>query len=207
MFRSQNPPDVTHLSWRLRSARLICPAALLLPAMALAHGGADAGLHHGFVAGLLHPFTGLDHLLAMLAVGLWAGQATRSTWAAPLAFVNLMLIGALLQLPAAMAGAVEPMVAASLVVLGVLLLRRVRWPALAMGLLAGGFALFHGAAHAVELSGGTALAGMLCGTLLLQAAGLAMGRWTGSRQGAWASQATGGAVATVGALLLVTGWL
>jgi urease accessory protein len=207
MFHSQNSPDLTRLSGCLRTARLLFPAVLLVPAMALAHGGADGGLHHGFVAGLLHPFTGLDHLLAMLAVGLWAGQATRRTWAAPLAFVNLMLVGALLQLPAALSGAVEPMVAASLVVLGLLLLRRVRWPALAMGGLAGGFALFHGAAHAVELSGGAALAGMLCGTLLLQGAGLAMGRWTASRQGPWALQATGGAVASVGALLLVTGWL
>lgn len=185
-------------------------ALLLMPAWAAAHGSADAVAHHGFVAGFLHPFTGLDHLLVMLAVGLWAAQAPRRVWVAPVAFANLMLLGALAQWPAALLVWVEPVVAVSVLVLGVLLLRRVRWPALAMAALAGGFALFHGAAHAAELSGGAALAGMLCGTLVLQAAGLAIGRWMHLQQAPWAMrsmQATGGAVASVGALLLVAGWV
>jgi len=195
---------------RLHAARLLLPAILLMPAWAAAHGSADAGAHHGFVAGFLHPFTGLDHLLAMLAVGLWAAQAPRRIWVAPVAFANLMLVGALTQWPATLSVLIEPLVAASVLVLGLLLLRRVRWPALAMAALAGGFALFHGAAHAAELSGGAALAGMLCGTLLLQAAGLAIGRWTHVQQAPWAMramQATGGTVASVGALLVVAGWV
>lgn len=195
------------LDRRLHGARLLLPAILLMPAWAAAHGSADAGAHHGFVAGLLHPFTGLDHLLAMLAVGLWAAQAPRRIWVAPVAFANLMLVGALSQWPATLSVLIEPLVAASVLVLGLLLLRRVRWPGLAMVALAGGFALFHGAAHATELSGGAALAGMLCGTLLLQAAGLAIGRRTLVQQAPWAVQATGGAVASVGALLLVAGWV
>ena len=190
------------------AVRALLPALLLLaPALAAAHAGADGGVHHGFMAGLMHPFTGIDHLLAMLAVGMWASQAPRRIWVAPLAFVNLMLVGALLQLPSGLSALVEPLVAVSVLVLGGLLLRRARWPVLAMSLLAASFALFHGAAHAVELAGGAALAGMLCATLLLQGAGLAIGRWTQAQQPPWALQATGGAVASVGALLLVAGWI
>jgi urease accessory protein len=192
---------------RQLAARALPSALLLAPALAAAHAGADAGAHHGFAAGLMHPFTGIDHLLAMLAVGLWAAQAPRRAWVAPLAFVNLMLVGALLRLPSGLSSLVEPIVAVSVLVLGGLLLRRARWSLLPTSLLAGVFALFHGAAHAVELSGGAALAGMLCATLLLQAMGLVIGRWTQAQHSPWALQATGGAVASVGALLLVAGWL
>lgn len=190
-----------------RFARLLPIVALLLPGWALAHGGQEGGLHHGFLAGLMHPFGGIDHLLTMLAVGLWASRAPRRAWIAPLAFVNLMLVGALIQLPAMLSLALEPMVAVSLVVFGLLLTSRVSWSAVAMGMIAGSFALFHGAAHAVELSGGAALAGMLCGTLLLHGLGLVVGRQVQRLNDIRAWPTVGGALASVGAVLFVTTWL
>ena len=65
-------------------------ALLALPALALAHTGADGGAHHGFAAGFLHPFTGIDHLLAMLLVGAWSATLQRRWWLAPLAFIALL---------------------------------------------------------------------------------------------------------------------
>ena len=72
---------------------LVTSALLLSPALALAHPGHD---HAGVVSGIAHPIFGLDHLLAMLAVGLWAAQQTgKARWALPLTFVATMLFGGL----------------------------------------------------------------------------------------------------------------
>lgn len=184
----------------LRSGVLL--AALGLPLAALAHTGADAGGHHGLVAGLLHPLTGLDHLAAMLAVGLWSGSTARRAWVAPLAFANLLLLGALLPLAGGQLPAVEPMIAVSLLVLGLLLAARQALPAPAAAALVGGFALFHGAAHGTELAGGAALAGMLASTVALHVVGLLLGRRL-QHQGAGWARAAGAAVALLGGSLLL----
>ena len=73
-------------------------------ASALAHMGADAASHHGFWTGFTHPLTGLDHLAAMLAVGMWSAVTSKRVWAAPLSFAALLLLGAL----AAKAGVAPP---------------------------------------------------------------------------------------------------
>ena len=154
---------------------------LIVPTLALAHGGVDAGAHHGngFAAGFLHPFTGLDHLAAMLAVGLWSALSARRIDArmavAPMSFTLLLLAGALLGAAGFTPPLVEPMVAASLLVLGLLVATRTRLPLAACAALVGGFALFHGLAHGLELGGGAALAGMVLATALLHATGLAIG--------------------------------
>ena len=67
-------------------------AALLLPTLVFAHTGTHG--HEGLIAGLWHPFTGVDHLLAMFAVGLWSALAVRPVWLAPLTFVTLLTVGA-----------------------------------------------------------------------------------------------------------------
>ena len=177
-------------------------AALSLPLAALAHTGADAGSHHGLLAGLLHPLSGPDHLAAMLAVGLWSGSTARRPWVAPLAFANLLLLGALLALAGLALPMVEPMIAASLLLLGLLLATRLSLPAPAAAVLVGGFALFHGAAHGGELAGGAALAGMLLSTVALHLAGMALGRqW---RSGpVWLARSAGGLVALLGSVLLL----
>lgn len=173
----------------------------LLPTLAFAHVGADAAAHHGFAAGLAHPFTGLDHLLAMLVIGLWSATATRRWWLAPLAFASMVLGGALLTKAGLALPAVEPAIAVSLVVLGALLARQGTWPAWGMALVAGAFALFHGAAHGVELGGAAALAGMVLATALLHAAGLALGFALRGRS-AWWPRAAGVGTTLFGAALL-----
>lgn len=177
--------------------------ALALPLAALAHTGADAGSHHsGLLAGLMHPLTGLDHLAAMLVVGLWSGQTAQRSWVAPLAFAALLLTGALLASSGLAWPAVEPMIAASLLVLGLLLATRRGLPAPAAAALVGGFALFHGAAHGGELAGGAALAGMLLSTVALHAAGVLAGRALRQRAAAL-PRVLGGAVALAGSALLL----
>lgn len=180
---------------------------LLWPALpALAHTGALGDhVHPGFMAGLLHPFTGIDHLAAMLAVGVWSALAVRPVWMAPLAFVALLGAGALGGLAGVAVPGVEPMIAASLLVTGLLIATRAQWPVWAAALVAGLFAFFHGAAHGMELSGvgvAQALAGMLIGSAALHLAGIGLGRRVfGPHR--WLSAMAGGAVALLGSALLL----
>ena len=184
---------------------------LLWPALpALAHTGALGDhVHPGFMAGLLHPFTGIDHLAAMLAVGVWSALAVRPVWVAPLAFVALLGAGALGGLAGVAVPGMEPMIAASLLVTGLLIATRAQWPVWAAALVAGLFAFFHGAAHGMELSGvgvAQALAGMLIGSAALHLAGIGLGRWVFDQR-RWLSAMAGGAVALLGsALLLRMAW-
>ena len=180
---------------------------LLWPALpALAHTGALGDhVHPGFMAGLLHPFTGIDHLAAMLAVGVWSALAVRPVWVAPLAFVALLGAGALGGLAGVAVPGMEPMIAASLLVTGLLIATRAQWPVWAAALVAGLFAFFHGAAHGMELSGvgvAQALAGMLIGSAALHLAGMGLGRRVfGPHR--WLSAMAGGAVALLGSALLL----
>ncbi|MBT2322730.1 HupE/UreJ family protein [Variovorax paradoxus] len=194
----------------LRTAPTLAAVLLAaLPLAAAAHTGADAGMHHGFAAGFLHPLTGLDHLAAMVAVGLWSALTARRAWPdllwAPLGFAAMLLAGALAGLAGVQLPAVEPMIAASLLVLGLLVLTQRRLPALAAAALVGGFAVFHGGAHGQELAGesGAALtlAGMLAATVLLHAAGIVVG-WSLRHANRWLPRAAGAAVAIFGAVLL-----
>ena len=184
---------------------------LLWPALpALAHTGALGDhVHPGFMAGLLHPFTGIDHLAAMLAVGVWSALAVRPVWVAPLAFVALLGAGALGGLAGVAVPGVEPMIAASLLVTVLLIATRAQWPVWAAALVAGLFAFFHGAAHGMELSGvgvAQALAGMLIGSAALHLTGIGLGRWVFDQR-RWLSAMAGGAVALLGsALLLRMAW-
>lgn len=180
------------------------------PVVALAHVGADGGAHGhvGFADGLLHPLTGLDHLAAMLAVGVWSALTARRArdmaWA-PLAFAAMLLAGALAGFAGLRLPAVEPMIAASLLVLGLLLVARLHLPGPVAAALVGVFAVFHGVAHGVELAGETggaaALAGMVLATALLHAAGLAIG-WALRTRFSWGPRLAGAAVAVFGASML-----
>ena len=176
-------------------------AALCLPALALAHVGGDGAAHHGFAAGFTHPFTGIDHLLAMLLIGLWSATLTRRWWVAPLAFVVMLLVGALLASAGLALPAVEPVIALSLVLLGALLAARTAWPAAAMAAVAALFALFHGAAHGTELQGMEALAGMVLATALLHGIGLFAGHAL-RRHSLWWARTAGIVASLVGAVLL-----
>ncbi|PIM53461.1 urease accessory protein UreJ [Roseateles chitinivorans] len=193
---------------------LALTVAAVLPVFVFAHTG-DGLLHeHGaptagaaFAAGFTHPFTGLDHLAAMLAVGLWSAltQTGRRMLAAPFAFAGLLLIGAMAGLWLGTEGlvvpGVEPTVAASVLTLGLVAASRWRLGATASAALVGVFAVFHGLAHGAELEGGAALAGMVVATALLHAAGLALGLRLRALAPVW-SRTAGGAIALLGLGLL-----
>lgn len=177
---------------------------LLVCASASAHSG-HGQYEIGLLAGFLHPFTGLDHLAALLAVGIWSAMTTRRIWVAPLSFASLLLLGAVLSLSGLALPAVEPMIATSLLVIGLLLAAQVRISAAAGGIIVGLFAIFHGAAHGAELLGAgnvaATLSGMVLATLLIHLAGLVLGRGL-MRLNLILARAIGSAVALLGLGLL-----
>jgi len=188
----------------------IAAAAAVLIAMtgaAAAHPGhADAG---GFTHGFLHPLGGFDHVLAMVAVGLYAALlGGRALWLVPATFVAVMALGGALGAAGYALPSVEIGIALSVVVLGAVVALRVSLPTLAAMVLVGAFAVFHGHAHGAEmpqdLSGYEYAAGFLAATALLHGAGIALGLGMGklSGFGGRVAQAAGGAVALAGLALL-----
>jgi urease accessory protein len=172
----------------------------LVSSAALAHPGHGGGL----AGGLAHPFTGLDHVLAMVAVGLWASQlGRRAVLLLPVLFPAVMVVGAVMGGHGVTFPWVETGIAASVVVLGaaVALGWAVSIPISAA--LVGVFALFHGMAHGAEFSGGSVLlygAGFVVATATLHAIGLAIGALT---RHPLLLRSAGGAIAAAGLLLIV----
>lgn len=175
----------------LRSVPVIAIGAFL-PTLAYAHAGIGHASIEGaasFLHGLTHPVGGLDHVCAMLAVGLWAARTGgRSMWALPLAFVSVMALGGILPLLGIGLPFAEQGIALSVLLLGVLIAASVRLPLWLGSCLVGLFALWHGHAHGVEmppLASGIAYAlGFALTTSLLHAAGIASGLWM-QRQNVW----------------------
>ena len=190
----------------------ITAAALLAPTLAFAHTG--VGTTHGLVHGLAHPLSGLDHLLAMVMVGLFAFQlGGRAMVLVPATFVTVMALGGGLGMAGIVVPFVETGIALSVLVLGAVVAFGVKAPvAAAMGLV-GLFAIFHGYAHGAEMpetAGGLAYAaGFMAATALLHTAGLGLGLLLGridTRNGALAMRSAGGFAAVAG-LGLLTGIL
>lgn len=188
--------------------------ALFLAASSLpAFAHLDPGEHGSFMAGFTHPIFGVDHILAMVAVGLWAALiGGRALWLVPAAFVGTMLVGFL----AAMAGLplpfVEPTILASVVVIGFLVALAVPVPVSAGMAVVGFFALFHGHAHGGEMGEAGMLAyaiGFAIATALLHAVGLAlglaMGRGLGGDTGRSVTRLAGVLTALGGLWLAVAG--
>lgn len=178
--------------------------ACLVTAPALAHTGIGAA--SGFAAGFAHPLLGLDHLLAMAAVGLLAVQrGGRALWAVPACFVAAMVGASIVGMAGLALPLVELGIAASVIVLGaVIALRRHIPTSLAMA-LAGGFALFHGHAHGAEMpAAASALtygAGFVAATIALHGAGIGLGlvaHRAGSRIADAGLRIGGGAIALAG---------
>ncbi len=149
--------------------------AALMPSLAFAHSG---GPHvHGFVAGLEHPFLGMDHLLAMVAVGMiGARTGGRGVALMPFFFVAAMIAGALLGMAGIGLPSLETGIALSLVVFGAMVGLARPWPLAAAATVTALFGLFHGNAHGLEIpdgaSGATYAAGFVLGTSMLHAIGL-----------------------------------
>lgn len=188
--------------------------ASALPLSALAHVGADGGGHHNFLDSLAHafahPFGGADHLAAMLAVGAWSALAfphSATAWRAPAAFVALLVAGCLAGFAGLHVPAVEPMIAASVLVLGLLVMVRQKMAWGAAAALVGVFAFFHGAAHGHELfedsaaAAAAAVLGMAAGSALLHLGGMALGHRVMQRHQLLA-RLTGAATAVLGVALL-----
>ena len=188
-------------AWARRSVL----AALALPALAWAHE--EAGQAAGFLAGLLHPVSGLDHVLAMVAVGLWgAVLGPPALWLLPIAFPLVMTVGALMGLLGLPLPGVEAGIACSAIVLGAMVAGQVRPAPWVAALIVAVFAVFHGHAHGRELpEGASALLysfGFVAATGLLHAAGIGLGtvhRWPAGRQ---ALRAAGAGVALAGMAFL-----
>jgi urease accessory protein len=143
-------------------------ALCLMPAIAQAHIGGDHG--GGFSDGLQHPIGGLDHLLAMVAVGLWAAQSGgKARWALPIAFVTLMGLGDVLGMAQLPLPGIEAGILLSSLLLGSLILRAVQLPlGWSVGLV-GSLALCHGFAHGLEMPAATNAWGYAAGFLLATA--------------------------------------
>jgi len=175
---------------------------LVLPQVVLAHESTSSGAT--FFSGFLHPLSGVDHVFAMLAIGIWSALAIRPYWIAPTAFVGLMLAGTLLNTHVAPIFSIEPMIAVSVLIMGLLVATRARLHWGAAICMSGLFAFFHGAAHALEIgtqSSWTAWAGMLTGTACLHVVGLLFGHAFFFHRPHF-SRVSGTAIAACGAFLL-----
>ena len=164
-----------------RSVRLSLGAALcVLPVLAFAHPGHDES---GLMAGVAHPLTGMDHLLAMFAVGLWAAQQKGGArWMLPVTFVGCMLLGGLLGFGGLAVPLLETGIAASVLAFGLLVALAARPPLAIAVVTTGVFGLAHGIAHGLELpdmsSPASYAIGFVAATSVLHATGYALARLT-----------------------------
>jgi len=180
-------------------------AILSAPTLALAHE--EAGAAAGLLAGLHHPVSGWDHVLAMIAVGLWGAQLGQpAVWVLPVAFPMVMAFGGMLGLLGIPLPGVEVGIAVSALVLGGMVVLEARPPLVVAAAIVGFFAIFHGHAHGTELPSGSSgllySVGFVIATGLLHAVGIAIGlvhRWEGGRR---AIQAAGAFVAAGGVFFL-----
>ncbi|MBW7957049.1 MAG: HupE/UreJ family protein [Deltaproteobacteria bacterium] len=157
---------------------LLAVVCLLMPAAAYAHTG--LGNAHGFMHGFGHPVGGLDHVLAMVAVGIWAAQAGgRTVWAIPAGFVSLMAFGGFLGLNGITVPLIEEGIATSVLVLGLFVTVAARFPVALSVVIVGVFAIFHGHAHGAEIPGSASglaySAGFVISTALLHLCGIGIG--------------------------------
>ena len=180
-------------------------ALALLPLAASAHPGHQLG--YSFNTGFAHPFTGLDHLLAMLAVGFASARMGRRGLWLPLAFMGCMLLGAVAGVAGLALPAVETSIALSVLALG---LMQMLAPRMSTGLgvaLTGLFAVFHGMAHGAEMpTHAQALeffAGFTLATGALHLAGIAVGRLATRPRLRWVATVAGVGTGGIGLLMLL----
>ena len=188
----------------LRALLLLC--CLGLPSLALAHEVTDMG--RGFLSGFMHPMLGLDHVLAMVAVGIWGAQLGRpAIWMLPVNFPLVMAFGGVLGVVGVPLPAVEVGIALSALVLGLLVAMQVRIRLPVAMFVVGIFALCHGHAHGTEIpdaaNPGTFALGFVLGTGLLHTAGILLGLLKEVRGGVQALRAGGGGIALGGLYYLL----
>jgi urease accessory protein len=180
-------------------------ALALAPTSAYAHVG--DGLTGGFLGGFEHPLFGPDHVVAMVAVGLWgAFLGAPAIWLLPVVFPLVMAFGGALGILGVPIPGIEVGIAVSAIVLGLMVALAARPPLWVAAVLVGGFAIFHGYAHGAELPpGADAVAysvGFVVATGMLHLCGIAFGLLTRWPAGKIAVRAAGGAIAVAGAVFL-----
>jgi len=173
----------------------------LVSTPALAHMG--TGLPGGFVSGFKHPFSGFDHLLAMLSVGLWGAFLGRPLiYALPVVFPAMMVAGAMIGMFAVPVPPVEVGIALSVLVLGGCIALPVRASVWAATLIVAVFAVFHGYAHGKELPSAADpigySAGFVLATGLLHVWGIGLGFLNHLQHGVFATRSIGGIIAVTG---------
>lgn len=183
-------------------------ALLCVCASGVAQAHSQEGLAGGFVSGVLHPVLGFDHLVAMVAVGLWGAQLGRpAVWALPITFPTVMALGGLLGVLRVPLPMVEVGVAGSAIALGMLVATCARPSLPVAASIVAVFAIFHGHAHGAELpAAANPLAygvGFVLATGLLHLAGILIGTLVHRPPGALLVRACGGGVALVGGWFLL----
>jgi urease accessory protein len=191
--------------------------ALRLPVLIAGFALSDAALAHtqtgvagGLVSGFLHPITGLDHLIAMVAVGLWGAQlGAPALWVLPIAFPMVMAFGGVLGVLGVPLPAPEVVIALSAVALGAAVAAQLRASLAVAAALVAVFAIFHGHAHGVELpTAANPLAygvGFVVATGMLHLCGIAIGTLSRWRVGQRLIRVLGGAIAALGGYFLLLG--
>ncbi|HSX76669.1 MAG TPA: HupE/UreJ family protein [Shinella sp.] len=191
----------------IRRTLLALAALLVTTAPAFAHLNPDE--HGSFMAGFSHPLFGLDHILVMVAVGLWAAQiGGKALWGVPAAFVTTMAVGFGLALSGVDLPFVEPAILASVVALGLLVAMAVKLDMVASAAIVAVFALFHGHAHGGELGSAGALQfgiGFVAATALLHIAGIGLGLGIARLSGGAIAARIIGAVTALAGLVLAFG--
>ena len=171
---------------------------------ALAHTG--VGQTDSFASGIAHPLHGMDHILAMLAVGVWGVLAGgRAIWVWPMAFVTAMLVGFTAAAFGLQAPFVEPAIWSSVIILGLLVALAIKAPVWLCGAMTGLFAFFHGHVHGTETVLGNFIpyaAGFSLATAGLLAAGIWLGFFAERSIGKLALRAMGGLTVLVGIVLI-----
>ncbi|HWA42416.1 MAG TPA: HupE/UreJ family protein [Hypericibacter adhaerens] len=190
---------------RLSLAFTLAAAALLGAPVAEAHLIGEHGA--GFEAGILHPLSGLDHLLAMIAVGIWAAQlGGRAIWAVPCAFVGFMVVGGVLAVTGVSMPLVEPGILGSVLLFGLLIATAARVPTVVGMAIVGLFALFHGHAHGTELPEAANPAayalGFVLATSFLHAVGLGLALLVGRLAPKPVLRVIGGGIAAAGVAMV-----
>lgn len=191
-----------------RTSLLIAVLLSLMASPAFAH--LNPAEHGSFAAGFSHPLSGADHILAMIAVGLWASMlGGRALVIVPLSFVGVMLLGFVAALSGVSLPYVEPVILASVIVLGLFVATAFHASTLTAALIVGFFAFFHGYAHGGEIGSAAFLsygAGFALATALLHVAGigvgLAAGRMLQGRTGQIVMRIAGGFAALSGLYLI-----
>jgi urease accessory protein len=186
-------------------ARAAAPLLLLFAMPAFAH--VQQGQAQGLVTGLMHPVSGIDHVLAMIAVGLWGAQLGRpAVWMLPVTFPMVMAFGGFLGLVGVRLPGIEAGIALSVLVLGLMVALEAKPKLAVAAVLVGAFAIFHGHAHGTELPPGqSGLAysiGFVAATGCLHGVGILVGvahRWPAGRK---ALRFAGAAVALAGVAFL-----